>query len=368
MKALAILAMGAMLTIDQQDMHRSVFDVPSSAVSADGRYIAFVTYAQLAGADTDKTSDLYVYDRIRQQVTFESPGSDAIDCIHPGISADGRHVVYESDGAIMWRDAQTDVTRVVGQGRQPSIAGNDILLYTSGHNVYIVSPQSPDPRRVSIDMPVADAASLESFSASASADGRYVSFAARPPFAARRLRDTHVFVRDIQLNVTRRVGSGWAPSMSGDGKYAAFVDLVSGLHHIVLADLQQGTTRVITKSVRRGLANGASVNPSISLDGRFVVFQSEANDLVPGDDFNLLWDVFIYDREKATISRVSGDPDGVWMEPSVGPTIDGSGGVIAFSSRHPTASSDKSNDFDLYVATPTPPHPSTEGQKIRRFF
>lgn len=135
MKALAILAMGAMLTIEQQDMHRSGLDVPSSAVSADGRYVAFVTYAQLADADTDSTSDLYVLDRMRQQVTFESPGSDAIDCLHPGISADGRYVVYEADGTIVWRDAQADVTRMVGQGRQPSIARN-ILLYTSGHNVY----------------------------------------------------------------------------------------------------------------------------------------------------------------------------------------------------------------------------------------
>lgn len=157
--------------------------------------------------------------------------------------------------------------------------------------------------------------------------------------------------------------------MSGDGKHAAFVGQVSGRRHIVLSDLQQGTTRVITKSVRRGLANGASANPSISLDGRFVVFQSEANDLVEGDDFNLLWDVFVYDRERDTIARVSGDPDGVWMEPSVGPSIDGSGSVITFSSRHPTGASDKRNDFDLYVATTTPPHSnrSSEGQRVSPF-
>ena len=50
-------------------------------------------------------------------------------------------------------------------------------------------------------------------------------------------------------------------------------------------------------------------------------------------------------------SRVSGDADGVWMEPSGGPSVDARGSVIAFSSRHPTDVLDKKNDFDLYVAT-----------------
>jgi hypothetical protein len=48
---------------------------------------------------------------------------------------------------------------------------------------------------------------------------------------------------------------------------------------------------------------------------------------------------------------VSGDAEGGWMEPSVGPSIDAHGSVVAFSSRHPTDVLDKRNDFDLYVAT-----------------
>jgi Tol biopolymer transport system component len=121
--------------------------------------------------------------------------------------------------------------------------------------------------------------------------------------------------------------------------------------HVYLADVETGATRVITNSVRRGLANGASGKPKMSSDGRFVVFQSEASDLVAAEDFNLLWDVFVFDRTTDTMTRVSGDPEGVWMEPSGGPSIDARGSVVAFSSRHPTDASDKSNDFDLYVAT-----------------
>jgi Tol biopolymer transport system component len=103
--------------------------------------------------------------------------------------------------------------------------------------------------------------------------------------------------------------------------------------------------------VHRGRANGSSANPAVSSDGNIIVFQSQASDLVREDDVNLLWDVFTYDRAGRTVTRVSGDPDGVWMAPSVGPSIDGSGSIIAFSSRHPTGRADTRNDFDLYVAT-----------------
>jgi hypothetical protein len=51
------------------------------------------------------------------------------------------------------------------------------------------------------------------------------------------------------------------------------------------------------------------------------------------------------------MTRLSGDREEAWMEPSSGPSIDATGSVVAFSSRHPTDASDKRNDFDLYVAT-----------------
>ena len=158
-------------------------------------------------------------------------------------------------------------------------------------------------------------------------------------------------MRDTELHTTRHVGAGWDPSISGDGRFVAFVGLEKGLPHIFLADLHTGTTRAITKSVRRGLANGASGKPKMSSDGRFVVFQSEASDLVAAEDFNLLWDVFVFDRTTGAMTRVSGDADGEWMESSAGPSIDARGSVVAFSSRHPTDVSDKRNDFDLYVVT-----------------
>ena len=373
MKAMAIaLVMSAMLTVEQRDMYRSWLDGPSSAVSADGRYVAFITYAQLVAADTDHTSDVYVLDRNRQQVTFESTGlSGSVDYLYPGISGDGRYVVFESDGSIVWRDRIANVTRIVGSGRQPSIAENGrSVAFTSGRDVYSFESQSGQTRRISIDLPGFEGSLASSVTPSISADGRYVSFSARLPFAGARTPDSRLFVRDTALNVTKFIARGWAPSMTGDGRYVAFVGPVNNLNHIFLADLHAGTSAIITKSVRRGNANGSSANPSVSSDGRFVVFQSQASDLVRAEDFNLLWDIFVYDSIGGTIARVSGDKDDAWMEASIGPTIDATGSVIAFSSRHPTGAADKRNDYDLYVAalyrSATRAALATEDQKIRR--
>jgi Tol biopolymer transport system component len=356
MKAAAFaLALSAMLTIEQRDVRQSLFDDPSASISTDGRFIAFATYARLVSADTDDTSDVYVLDRADQQVTLESTGGAAdpglVECLHPIISGDGRFVLYEMGENIVRRDRQDGTSRVLAGGRQPFMTPDgQTILFTSGHDIYSVDVPSGNSRRVSVGLPGLDS-SAASVSAGASGDGRFVSFSSRPPVIGGRIPASYVFVRDTLLNSTKRLGTGWAPSMSSDGRYVAFVGNVHGVAHIQLADLHDGTSRVISRSVRGALANGASANPAISSDGRFVVFQSEASDLVDTEDFNLLWDIFLYDRTAGTIVRVSGDPDGVWMEPSTGPSIDASGTVIAFSSRHPTGPGDKENDFDLYIRT-----------------
>ena len=139
--------------------------------------------------------------------------------------------------------------------------------------------------------------------------------------------------------------------IADDGKSLAFVRLSRDLPQVFVADTQTGATQLMSKNPRGSSPNGASTNPTLSSNGRFVAFQSEASNLVRDEDFNLLWDVFVLDRTNSEIVRVSGDAEGIWMEPSAGPSIDALGGVVAFSSKHPTDVSDKRNDFDLYIAT-----------------
>jgi Tol biopolymer transport system component len=369
MKAAAItLAVGAMLTVEQRDAHRSNLGSPSVAVSVDGRFVAFTTYSPLVPADTDNLSDVYVLDRARNDVTLESAdtGTYRSDTVNPSISGDGRYVAFEHANSVIVRDRQRGVATVVGDARQPYLTedGRTVLFSAARFDavgeadvngeitdIYALDLPSGQARRISAGMQGLDPIVTASVNPSASRDGRYVAFASRPQTGSPLSTTSRVYVRDTELNNVRFVGVGWDPTLSGDGRIVAFVGLSNRVPHIFLADLITGTTRIITNSARRGLANGASGKPTASADGRFVAFQSEASDLVATEDINLLWDVFLFDRVTATITRISGDPTEVWMEPSAGPSIDGRGSVVAFSSRHPIDASDKRNDFDLYVAT-----------------
>lgn len=364
--ALALVA-GTLLTVDQGDLHRTNMDHASAAVSADGAFVAFTTYAQLVAADADASSDVYVFDRAAHRITLESADAGNVrgDTSHPGISGDGRIVVFDHANTIVIRDRGLAVTTIVGSGNEPVVTedGSRVLFSAASvdsatapdangphTDVYSVDVKTGRTRLVSVAMQGLDPAFTASVHPTASRDGRYVAFASRSVVGGRRGLP-RVFVRDTELNVTRLVADGWDPSLSSDGRYIAFTVASKLGPQISVADLQSGDTRIITTSVSGGPGNGVSGKAKMSGDGRVVAFQSEASDLVTSDDFNLLPDVFVFDRAGGTTTRVSGDAAEAWMEPSGGPSIDAHGSVIAFSSRHPTGASDKRNDFDLYVAT-----------------
>jgi Tol biopolymer transport system component len=219
-----------------------------------------------------------------------------------------------------------------------------------------------------------------------SGDGRYLAFASTAPLtvaaariqakstSGRRRPLSLVYLRDVQKSLTRlaSVGMGgkpadndsWAPALSADGCALAFVsnatNLVKGdrnrssdifLLNLVNGDGRgEGSVELISRNVKVESGNGGSRRPALSMDGQFVVFQSEASDLVrPGADINLLPDVFLFDRRVGQATHLSADPASEWMEASGSPAIDGSGRIVAFSSRHPINAADTRNDFDLFV-------------------
>jgi len=338
MRGLVIaLALGSMLTVEQRDRRRGPIDPPSAAVSAEGRYVAFTTYSQLAPADRDARRDVYVLDRRDQSVTLESlplQGQLSSDSSHPAISGDGRVLVYETGDRVILRDRRDGHTRILGTGRQPAVS--------SDGTVAVFSSQQP-PGLVVWDLTASSFSSIaDGFSPSISGTGRYIAFASAGA----------VWVHDRQRHTTDRLAAGGDPAMSADGQSVAYVSTVGALFNVFLFDRRTGTAQCVSRSRNGRAANGASVNPAVSADGRRIAFQSEASNLVDADeDFNLLWDVFLADRDTGVTVRLSGDPEAGWMEPSGSPAIDGRGEVVAFSSKHPTDASDKQNDFDLFVTS-----------------
>ena len=196
-----------------------------------------------------------------------------------------------------------------------------------------------------------------------SADGRYVAFSS----AATNLTDdeisnyrSHVYLHDRQTGkttlVSRSAEGGPAdvdsglPSLSPDGRYIAFVSTstnllsvpdTNGKTDIYLRDLKTGTTTRVSLAPNGGATDDGSYNPSISSDGMFVAFASDATNLVDGDS-NGKRDVFVRNMLTGETKQVSlADPNIKPNGHSDYPAISPSGEYIVFQS---TASNLVNND------------------------
>jgi Tol biopolymer transport system component len=177
-------------------------------------------------------------------------------------------------------------------------------------------------------------------------------------------RNVDIFVRDRLAGTTERVsissagaeGNGDSggypieanvPSISADGRHVAFsseaANLVAGGKrrwwiipdpelHVFVRDRLAGTTERVSVSSAGEKGDGKSEDPSISADGTYVAFCSEASNLVGGDN-NRRWDIFVRDRVAGTTERVSISSAGAeaWADCS-SPSISADGRYVAFSS------------------------------------
>lgn len=155
-------------------------------------------------------------------------------------------------------------------------------------------------------------------------------------------------------------GNSFDSSISSNGRYVAFAsdasDLVAGedsngAADIFVRDLQYNTTTIASiPTVGGWQANNGSSNPAISQDG-YVAFESYATNLVP-EDTNGDLDIFVRDLNNNTTTRVSVMADGAQANgPSFSPDISLDGSRIVFmSTANLTAmTGDDDNDADVFV-------------------
>jgi Tol biopolymer transport system component len=194
--------------------------------------------------------------------------------------------------------------------------------------------------------------SCQSYQGSISADGRYVAFSSCSAFATPDNAVNDVFVRDTQNGTTTLVsisksGHGTSDNVSGDprisanGRYVVFSsasdDLVNGDTNnnwdVFVRDLKTSKTTRVSVSSAGVAGNGRSAGGSISNDGRYVVFQSEATNLV-SKDTNKKIDVFLRDLVNGTTIRLSVRVGGAQAdEDSTEPVITPDGRYVAFASQ-----------------------------------
>jgi Tol biopolymer transport system component len=188
--------------------------------------------------------------------------------------------------------------------------------------------------------------------ASITARGRLVAFESEATNLV--ANDTNgrkdIFVRDRKRGRTYRVSVGGEqvqanglstlPLISANGRYVAFTSAASNLvpgdtnreFDVFVRDLQEGRTRRVSVNSDGAQADMASIATSISVNGRYVGFQSEATNLVPGDT-NGFGDVFVRDVFKGVTTRVSVSTRGVQADSnSFEPSLSADGSYVAFGS------------------------------------
>lgn len=309
-------------------------------LSADGRFVAFRSDATtLVPGDANGVADVFVHDRATGatvRASVDAAGGDANAWSYYGtLSGDGRYVCFQSEADDL----------VPGDANQTfDVFVRDLLLGTT--------------ERASLG-PAGEESGPFEFSGepSLSLDGRYVAFAsAATGFAPGDGNGApDVFVRDRVAGTTVLVsvalgggtgnGGSELPCISGDGLTVVFVseasDLVpgdtNGAADVFVRDLQSGLTERVSVSSSGEEANDDCYlyysHPTISDDGRRVVFESYASNLVPNDG-NGWSDVFVRDRAAGVTRIASLRPDGAGIHQGAGRgTISGDGALVAFESR-----------------------------------
>jgi Tol biopolymer transport system component len=279
------------------------------AISADGRYVAFRSYAEnLVVGDTNGTDDIFLRDRsagTTTRVSVSTAGAQAnLQSYSPSISSDGRYVAFFS------------------------VASNLVGGDTNGNeDVFVRDRLAGTTTRVSVSTLGAQGngpSELWGTRAAISANGRYVAYYSWAsnlvPGDSNNVADT--FVRDRVAGTTERVslstsgaqanqGAG-TPAISANGRYVVFssgaTNLVTGdtngTSDVFVRDRVASTTRRVSVSTGGAQANDQVYPGMISASDRYIGFTSAASTLVAGDT-NDAPDVFLRDLVAGTTTRVS---------------------------------------------------------------
>jgi Tol biopolymer transport system component len=303
------------------------------SISSDGRYVGFSSKAtNLVAGDTNGSEDIFVHNRQTGQTIRVSVDSTGVEgngeSFWPSISSNGRYVGFSSKATNL-------------------VAGDA----NGSEDIFVHDRQTGQTLRVSVDSTGVEG-NGESRWPSISSDGRYVAFSsiATNLVAGDTNGSEDIFVHDRQTGQTVRVSvdstgvegnaDSYDPSISSDGRYVVFDSLATNLvagdtndsYDVFMHDRQTGQTLRVSVDSTGVEGNGESRWPSISSDGRYVGFSSSATNLVTGDT-NGSYDVFVYDRQTGQTIRVSVDSTGVQGNgESFWPSISSDGRYVVFDS------------------------------------
>lgn len=366
-------------------------------VSVDGRYIAFASEANnLVSGDANGKIDVFVKDRVTGTLTRVSVSSSGLEgdyrSQHPALSQDGRYVVFESfatnlvtnqakQGGVFVHDRNTGQTTLgsftlTGEptiGSNPTISpegrfiafqskGIEIIAASGGiEQVYLYDTETKQTLMASNKDGVPGNAS--SRFASLSQDALQVAFDTgadnlfsipNVPYYEDKYQDIAIFEKVTSAIAMLTLGQyepgTWLrgstyPLITPDGRYVVF----QAADRIYVYDRTTKKKTWITKSlndwpdiVAVKYPVGSSTNPSVANDGRYIAFKSEDKNFVPGDPYGTSY--FIHDQTSGGKMTVSGIPvDGRQK-------LSGDGRFLVFSSSDGTiVENDTNGAADIFI-------------------
>ena len=277
--------------IDSLDANNSSY---APSISADGRYVVFTSNAtNLVAADTNGLRDAFLRDRQAQttiRISQAPGGAEADDySAWARVTSDGSEVLFSSEAGNLIpndNDGKLDVFSY-------SMADGSLSLISKGfdglpgNNVDNIHDMSPDGRFVLVS-------SKSTNIVQGSEDSTF----------------TTLFLYDRQANTVEKVpftetgeelnSHTGAAAVSDDGRFVVFnssADNIvigdnNGRKDVFLRDMSKQTTRLLSMNLNGDVGNEQSSIPDITADGQFVVFGSFASDLV-ANDFNTYKDIFV---------------------------------------------------------------------------
>jgi WD40-like Beta Propeller Repeat len=303
----------------------------------DGRFVAFIANTN---GPLGARSSVYVWDAQSGSTTLASGDlngqvpSNSV-CAWPVLDSSAQYVAFLSAGSGLVTNALSNDFHLYRRDLQ---AGSTILINSDTNSSGSLLNTTPVP--------------------SLSADGQLVAFESSDAKLVPRdpNRSLDVFVRIIGSNSTELISvrdtalpsnSPNAPntlalfSVSSDGRFVAFStdaenvlpNDTNGCRDVVVRDLLLSANLLVSASTNNLPANNFATGPVISGDGRFVAFTSTANNLVPGDS-NKALDVFVRDMQTglSTLISVNASGTGPGNKDSISPLISTNGRFVLFHS------------------------------------
>ncbi|MEO7803740.1 MAG: hypothetical protein ABIS18_04725 [Actinomycetota bacterium] len=193
-----------------------------------------------------------------------------------------------------------------------------------------------------------------------------------------------IFVRNLSEGTTTWVssfeGDAYESAISSDGRFVAFRQGIPGtpVLGVYRYDLALGSLTLVSVGWNAEAPNASSETPSISADGRFIAFESDATNLLstidessPIDNLvecpprcDRLESVFVRDLLLGTTSLASIDANGARAE-GYGPVLSGDGTKVAFESMDPLVSRDLNQGGDIYVRDLSSATTTLASEKVR---